>query len=187
MNATVVMWLVKAAGAAALLALAAVGVRSCQEHYRGEGRDEVQRRWDADRTEQARTAERARANRSEDERAKETTMARGAEENARAQAKRDEAVASRDAGVQRSLDGMRGAIARADGDSAARRAAGTCPAASAEADEAATARALLGACTGRYRELDKEAAELASQVIGLQDHIMVVQPEAAQLLDGGAP
>lgn len=187
MNAAAVMWLIKAAGAAALLALAAVGVRSCQEHYRDQGREQVQQRWDADRAEQARTAERARANRSEEERAKELTMARGAEENARAQTKRDDAVARRDVGVQRSLDGMRGAIARADTSSAGRRAASTCPAASAEADEAATARALLGACAGRYRELDREAAELASQVIGLQDHIVVLQPEAAQLLEGEAP
>lgn len=187
MSAAAWIWVAKLVGAAALLALGAAGVRGCQEHYRGQGRDEVQARWDAERREQARMAEAARAQRERAEREKEQTMARAAEENARVQTEREEAVARGDAGVQRSADGLRGAIAGRDAASRARRAASTCPTADAEADEAATARALLGACTGEYRELAKDAAALATQVIGLQDHIVVVQPEAAPLLAEEAP
>ena len=75
-----------------------------------------------------------------------------------------------------------GTIARLDSASRSRRAEGSCPAAEREADEAQTARGLLGACVGRYRELGQAAGELAGQVTGLQDHVVVVQPEAAQLL-----
>ena len=187
MSAAAWIWIAKLVGAAALLALVVAGVRGCQEHYRGQGRDEVQARWDTERREQDRMAAAARAQRERTEREKEQTMARGAEENARVQIQREEAVARGDAGVQRSADGLRGTIARQDADSRARRAASTCPAADVEADEAATARALLGACTGEYRELAKDAAALATQVMGLQDHIVVVQPEAAALLVEEAP
>lgn len=164
---------------AGLVALATTGVRSCQEHYRGQGRGEVQAAWDAERLEQRRMAETARANREREERTKEQTMARGAEENERVQIQREETTVRHDTRGQRSVDGLRGAIASADAGSSARRAAGTCPTAEAEAHEAATARALLGTCSGRYRELAKDAADLADQVTGLQDHILLVQPEAA--------
>ena len=182
MSAAAWIWVAKLVGGAALLALAVAGVRGCQEHYRGQGRDEVQTQWSAERREQARLAEAAHAQREREQREKEHTMARAAEENARVQTEREEAVARGAAGVQRSADGLRSTIAGRDAASRARRAAGTCPAASTEADEAATARALLGACTGEYRELAHDAAALATQVMGLQDHVLVLQPEAAALV-----
>ena len=182
MNAAAWLLAAKLIGAAALLAAGAAGVRGCQEHYRSQGRDEVQARWDDERRENARIAAAARAAHERTQRAKEQTMARAAEENARVQMQREQAVAHGAAGVQRSADGLRDAIAQHDAASRSRGAAGTCPAASAEADEAATARALLGACAGEYRELAQDAASLAVQVRGLQDHIVAVQPEAAPLL-----
>ena len=97
--------------------------------------------------------------------------------------KRDQDLQRRSADLQRSDDGMRGAITSANSASTGRRAAGTCPAADAEADDAATARALLGTCTGRYRAMAEDAAGLATQVTDLQDHVVVVQPEAAALLE----
>ena len=74
MSAAAWIWIAKLVAAAALLALVVAGVRGCQEHYRGQGRDEVQGRWDADRREQARMAEAARAQRERAEREKEQTM-----------------------------------------------------------------------------------------------------------------
>lgn len=187
MSAATWSFLAKALLIAGLAALVATGVRSCQEHYRQQGRAEVQGAWDADRNEQRRMQEMARANRERDERAKEQTMARKGEENERGQVQREEITVRNDARLQRSADGLRNAIASVDASSAARRAASACSAAHAEADEAATARALLAACAGRYRELAKDAADLADQVTGLQDHILLLQPEAGQLQGETAP
>ncbi|GKS97000.1 hypothetical protein [Acidovorax sp. SUPP2825] len=187
MTASSWVLIAKLLGTAALLSLAVTGVRSCQEHYRDQGRQQVQAAWDTDRQEQRRVAESARAARERDERTKEQNMALGAEENVRVQVQREESTVRRDAGLQRSADGMHSTIARADTDSHARRAASSCPAADAEAHEAATARGLLGACTGRYRQLAKSAADLADQVTGLQDHVLLLQPEAAALVGGETP
>ena len=175
---TAAAWAVvaKAIAAGVLAGVLALGVTRCQEHYRDQGRTEVQDKWDAAKREDQRLAEKARSAKQTAERGKEQGMARKAEENARAQAKRDQ-------DLQRSDDGMRSTIAGADAGSAARRAAGSCAAADAEAHDAATARALLGTCTGRYRAMAEDAAGLATQVTDLQDHVVVVQPEAAALLE----
>ena len=45
MNAAAWLLAAKLIGAAALLAAGAAGVRGCQEHYRSQGRDEVQARY----------------------------------------------------------------------------------------------------------------------------------------------
>ncbi len=183
MNAAAWLIVAKVVGVALLVGAVVTGVRSCQEHYRDEGRTEVQSKWDNAKREDQRLAEKARSAKQTAERGKEQGMARKAEENARAQAKRDQDLQRRSADLQRSDDGMRGAITSANSASTGRRAAGTCPAADAEADDAATARALLGTCTGRYRAMAEDAAGLATQVTDLQDHVVVVQPEAAALLE----
>ena len=182
---TAAAWAVvaKAIAAGVLAGVLALGVTRCQEHYRDQGRTEVQDKWDAAKREDQRLAEKARSAKQTAERGKEQGMARKDEENARAQAKRDQDLQRRSADLQRSDDGMRGAITSANSASTGRRAAGTCPAADAEADDAATARALLGTCTGRYRAMAEDAAGLATQVTDLQDHVVVVQPEAAALLE----
>ena len=114
-------------------------------------------------------------------------MARAAEEKNREAFRREEILLDRALAAERSADGLRGTIARLDSASRSRRAEGSCPAAEREADEAAAARGVLGACAVRYRELAAEAGQLASQVVGLQDHVVVVQPEAAALIEGAAP
>lgn len=174
-------WLLvgKLVGAAALLGAATLGVRGLQEHYREQGRTEINAKW----AEAKRLDEKARAEKERGERAKEQGMARKAEENARAQLKRDQGLQLGAAAVQRSADGLHGDIASVDGQSNARRNAGTCAAADAEAHEAATARALLGTCSDRYRAMAQDAAGNAAQVNDLQDHLVVVQPEAAALLE----
>ena len=186
---TAAAWAVvaKAIAAGVLAGVLALGVTRCQEHYRDQGRTEVQAKWDKAKAEDERLAANARAAKQASARAEEQQKARKAEENARAQHKRDQALAAGNAGVQRSADGLRGDVAAADGHSSARRAAGTCAAADAEAHEAATARALLGTCSDRYRAVAKDAAELAAAVNDLQDHVIVVQPEAAALLEEAAP
>ena len=183
MNAAAWLIVAKVVGVALLVGAVVTGVRSCQEHYRDEGRTEVQSKWDNVKREDQRLAEKARSAKQTAERGKEQGMARKAEENARAQAKRDQGLQRLAADKQRSDDGMRSTIAGADAGSAARRAAGSCAAADAEAHDAATARALLGTCTGRYRAMAEDAAGLATQVTDLQDHVVVVQPEAAALLE----
>ena len=173
--------------AAALLALAALGIRGCQEQYREQGRAEVRADWA--KADQARKVQEGQAliARQQAERADEQRMARRAEENDLAQTKREQALRERAAAADRAVAGLRGTVAKLNADSAARRAQGSCPAAEREAHDAATARGLLGACAGRYSELGRRADELAARVIGLQDHIVTVQPEAAALLQAEPP
>lgn len=176
------MWAVKIMAALALLATAALGVRSCQEHYREQGRVEVRQQWiEADKARDLRETAETLA-REKSERAKEQRQTQEAEANALSAIKREAALRDRLAAIVRSHDGLQRELARASAASDERRAAGTCAAADAEADAAATARGLLGACADRYRSMAADAAGLAEQVIGLQDHVTVVQPEARALL-----
>ena len=116
------------------------------------------------------------------ERAEEQRMAREKEKKDHEQAQREKRLLDRADAAERTADGLRGTIARLDTESRARRAEGTCAAAEREADAAATARELLSTCAGRYTAMAAEAGGLANQVMGLQDHVVVVQPEAAALL-----
>lgn len=176
------IWAVKII-AGLLLAVALVqGVTSCQEHFREQGRVEVRTQWiDADKTREL--AERQDAiERQRAEREKEQAMARAAEENARETQLREEHLRGSIVDLQRRNGRLREQLAGLDAASRERRGAGTCAAADAEADEAATARGLLGACADRYQSMAADAAGLASQVIGLQEHVVLLQPEAAALL-----
>lgn len=170
----------------ALMAMLALGITSCKEGLREQGREQVRAEWiKADMArisaERAALIEQQRA-----EREKEQRMAKAAEENAREQTQRDEALRVRASAAERAAAGLRRALATANVISAQQRAergaSGTCPAADAEADAAATARTLLGRCADRYRAVGARAAGLAGQVIGLQEHVLVLQPEAAALL-----
>ena len=116
------------------------------------------------------------------ERAEQQRMAREKEKKDHEQAQREKRLLDRADAAERTADGLRGTIARLDTESRARRAEGTCAAAEREADAAATARELLSTCAGRYTAMAAEAGGLANQVMGLQDHVVVVQPEAAALL-----
>ncbi len=176
------LMLMKALAGLAVAAMVLLGVRNCTEGLREQGRVEVRAQWiDADKTrelaESQNTIERQRA-----ERDKEQTMAKEAETHALAATKREAVLRDQLAAIVRSHGGLQRELARADADSAQRRAAGTCPAADAEADAAAAARGLFGACADRYRSMAADAAGLASQVVGLQDHVLVLQPDARALL-----
>ena len=149
---------------------------------RDEGRAEVREQWAQADAQRELKERQALINRQNTEREKERRMARQAEEKEREQVQREEGLRQRALAAERTADGLRGTVARRDADSRARRAAGTCAAAEREADDAATARELLGACAGRYAGVAAEAGRLAAQVMGLQDHIVVVQPDAAALL-----
>ena len=181
---TPALWLLigKVVGVLLLAAAVTQGVRSCQEGLREEGRVEVRGKWIAADNQRKADKREALITKQKAERNEEQRMALAAEEKNREAFRREEILLDRALAAERSADGLRGTIARLDSASRSRRAEGSCPAAEREADEAQTARGLLGACVGRYRELGQAAGELASQVTGLQDHVVVVQPEAAQLL-----
>lgn len=179
--------LAKLLGAAALLAIAALTVQRWQEHYRAEGRDEVRAEWQAADTKRLADERQAVIAKQTADRAEEQRMAKAKEEKDREALDREKTLRERADRAERAADGMRNTIARLDAASRAERGAATCPAAEREADAAATARGLLGACTDRYRGLAGEAGALADQVVGLQDHVVVVQPEAAALLEDAAP
>lgn len=173
---------IKLIGAVALLGAVALGLRNCAEGLREEGRMEVRAEWIAADNQRKAEERKALIDRQRNERAEEQRMARAAEEKDREQTHRENVLRRRADAAERTADGLRDTIAQRDAESRDRRAQGTCAAAEREADDAATARGLLGACAGRYTELAAEAGRLADQVIGLQDHIVVVQPEAAALL-----
>lgn len=175
-------WLINLAAGLALAAVATFGVTSCQEHYREQGRVAVRAEWiEADKARELAESQAALA-RDKAEREKEQTMTKEAETHALQATKREAALRDQLAAVVRSNDGLQRELARADAASGERRAAGTCPAADAEADAAAAARGVLGACADRYRAMAADAAGLAEQVVGLQDHVVVVQPAARALL-----
>ena len=178
-------WLLvaKVVGVVAVVGLVLWGVRGCQEHYRDQGRAEVQKDWDDAKREDQRIAEKARGEKERTERAKEQKMAKAAERNNHVQVQRERTLHDRAVAAESERDGLLGTVAQRNADSAARRAEGTCAAAEREAYDAATARGLLGTCAGRYSAMAKAAGELAGQVMGLQDHIVVVQPEAAAMLE----
>ena len=182
---TAAAWAVvaKAIAAGVLAGVLALGVTRCQEHYRDQGRTEVQKDWDDAKREDQRIAEKARGEKERTERAKEQKMAKAAERNNHVQVQRERTLHDRAVAAESERDGLLGTVAQRNADSAARRAEGTCAAAEREAYDAATARGLLGTCAGRYSEMAKGAGELAGQVMGLQDHIVVVQPEAAAMLE----
>ena len=183
---TAALWLLaKALAAAALVGALLLGVRSCQEYYREQGREEVRTEWSSADNQRELEERQAVIDKQRAERAEEQRMARAAEEKDREQTHRENVLRRRADAAERTADGLRGTIARLDTESRARRAEGTCAAAEREADAAATARELLSTCAGRYTAMAAEAGGLANQVMGLQDHVVVVQPEAAALLRQG--
>lgn len=180
---TAALWvLAKALAAAALVGALLLGVRSCQEYYRVQGREEVRTEWSSADNQRELEEREAVIDKQRAERAEEQRMAREKEKKDHEQAQREKRLLDRADAAERTADGLRGTIARLDTESRARRAEGTCAAAEREADAAATARELLSTCAGRYTAMAAEAGGLANQVMGLQDHVVVVQPEAAALL-----
>ena len=180
---TAALWLLaKALAAAALVGALLLGVRSCQEHYREQGREEVRTEWSSADNQRELEEREAVIDKQRAERAEEQRMAREKEKKDHEQAQREKRLLDRADTAERTADGLRGTIARLDTESRARRAEGTCAAAEREADAAATARELLSTCAGRYTAMAAEAGGLANQVMGLQDHVVVVQPQAAALL-----
>ena len=180
---TAALWLLaKALAAAALVGALLLGVRSCQEYYREQGREEVRTEWSSADNQRELEERQAVIDKQRAERAEEQRMAREKEKKDHEQAQREKRLLDRADAAERTADGLRGTIARLDTESRARRAEGTCAAAEREADAAATARELLSTCAGRYTAMAAEAGGLANQVMGLQDHVVVVQPEAAALL-----
>lgn len=160
------------------------GTNALTEHYRAQGRAEVQAKWDAANLKQERDHAKAVAESEIQERAKERAAQVASEENARAAAQREAVLRSRAADLDRSVDGLRRELAATDRAFAAYRAARPDAAALSESDAAAAgARELLGQCAGRYAGMAESAAGLADQVIGLQAHVLVIQPEAARLME----
>lgn len=179
------LWWLKLIGAVALLGAVALGLRNCAEGLREEGRMEVRAEWIAADNQRELEERQAVIDKQRAERAEEQRMAREKEKKDHEQAQREKRLLDRADAAERTADGLRGTIARLDTESRARRAEGTCAAAEREADAAATARELLSTCAGRYTAMAAEAGGLANQVMGLQDHVVVVQPEAAALLRQG--
>ena len=183
---TAALWLLaKALAAAALVGALLLGVRSCQEYYREQGREEVRTEWSSADNQRELEEREAVIDKQRAERAEEQRMAREKVKKDHEQAQREKRLLDRAVAAEHTADGLRGTIARLDTESRARRAEGTCAAAEREADAAATARELLSTCAGRYTAMAAEAGGLANQVMGLQDHVVVVQPEAAALLRQG--
>lgn len=170
-------------GVAAVLGAATLGVRGCAEGLREQGRVEVREQWlDADKARDARETAAALA-REREQRAREQRQTMEFEKNVLAATKREAALRDRLASIVRSHDGLQRELARESAASSERRSAGTCAAADAEADAAQRARGVVAACADRYRAVAADASRLASQVVGLQEHVIVLQPEAAALLE----
>lgn len=116
------MWAVKIMAALALLATAALGVRSCQEHYRDEGRVQVRTEWiEAGKARELRETAETLA-REKSERAKEQRQTQEAEANALQASKREAVLRDRLAAIVRSHDGLQRELARANAASGERRA-----------------------------------------------------------------
>lgn len=163
------------------------GVSAYNAHYIDQGRADVQAKWDAAEKTRVAAEQKAMLERQQEERAKEQAMQRAHEQQEVERAQREQALENRAAALQRTNDGLRGTIARLDAASRERRAASASAAADVEADAAARARELLASCADEYRGMAASAAGLANQVIGLQEHIVIIQPEAAALLHAEAP
>lgn len=176
--------LIRAALALAVALSGFVGWGAIASHYIDQGRAEVQQRWDKAVLQQERDHGKAIAQQTEKERATEQAAQKAAEQSLQEAARRDAARDRRVADLRRAADGLRRELAAADAAHAAYRAARPDAAAGAALDAtAARARELFGACAGRYASVAASAAGLASQVMGLQDHLIIVQPEAAALLE----
>lgn len=163
--------------------VAYAGALAYNEHYRAQGRAEVQAQWDAAEARRTAQEQRLAAEREQAERHKEQVMQRQHEQKEAQRVKSQQDLQSRIADLEQRNRGLLDAIAARDAASHAQRATGTCAAAESEAHAAAQARNLLAACATRYGVMAADAAGLAGQVIGLQDHITIVQPAAAQLLE----
>lgn len=179
-----VLWL-KVLAAVAAAVMLALAFNAWTERLREQGRGEVRAQWVAADKQRQADVQAAALVRERAERAKELRMQQEKEDaNVQAQ-KREVVLRGRVAELQRSTDGLRQQLAAHDADSRDRRAAGTCAVADAEADEAARARGLFRRCTARYAAMAERAADLADQVMGLQDHVLMLQPGAGALMTTG--
>lgn len=161
------------------------GMRGLINHYIDQGRTEVRAQWSAHIIEQERDHATAIAKQQEKQREKEQAAQNEADANSAEIAKRLQSLQANNDDLQRALDGLQRELAAADTvlDAYRRTYPDADAPASARADAASSVtRQLFGQCAQRYAGLAKSAADRASQVIGLQDHLMIVQPETALLL-----
>lgn len=165
---------------AVLLAALGLAWRAAATHYTNQGRAQVQARWDAAVRQQERDHARATAAAQERERRAEQQAQAAADDNARRIAARETALRGHAAGLERDLERLRHELAAADAAFAGFRASRADASAAAGADAAAAgARELFRQCAGRYAGMAANAAGLAAQVTGLQDHLRIVLPAAA--------
>lgn len=153
------------------------GYRAWSQHYVRKGVQQERAVWQSKEEKRQKAEADARLAAEQKARAEETRKAKESERVAQEQAQREAQLrAAADAAARRvgSLQHTIQTLNERD----RRRNLSAHPDAAALADEAARARELLGQCSGRYTAVAANAAEHAAQVIGLQDYITAINPDA---------
>ena len=163
--------------AAAVCVALYFGYQAWAQHYVRKGVQQERAAWQDRETKRLKEEAEARLAAEQKARAEETRKAKETDRVAQEQAQREAHLrAAADAATRRvgSLQHTIQALNERD----RRRNLSAHPDAAALADEAARARELLGQCSGRYTAVAANAAEHAAQVIGLQDYITAINPDA---------
>lgn len=160
-------WIRLAIYAAIVAAIVAAGV-AVRSHLIGVGEARVQAKWDKQKKNDAdlalQLAQRAAAD--------QAIRYRNAERTADEDHRREQARLERLASVQRTVAGLRGAIAKLDADDLS--AAAADPRVAAVARRAIAARRLLERCAERYTSLAGRAERIRDQAAGLRDFALNV-------------
>ena len=119
---TAALWLLaKALAAAALVGALLLGVRSCQEYYREQGREEVRTEWSSADNQRELEEREAVIDKQRAERAEEQRMAREKVKKDHEQAQREKRLLDRAVAAEHTADGLRDTIAQRDAESTARK------------------------------------------------------------------
>lgn len=153
---------------AAMVAAAVAVAAAVRAHWIGVGEARVQARWDLQKKADADLALQLHAKRASEQ----DLINRNAERTAHEDHRREQARLQRLADAQRTVDGLRDAIAKLDADDLS--AAAADPRVAAIAERAIAGRRLLARCAARHTELAGRAQRIRDQAAGLQDFALNV-------------
>ena len=169
--------LIGAAITAAICAALYFGYQAWAQHYVRKGVQQERAAWQERETKRLKAEAEARLAAEQKARAEETRKAKETDRVAKEQAQREAHLRAAADTATRRVGSLQHTI-QALNERDRRRNLSAHPDAAALADEAARARELLGQCSGRYTAVAANAAEHAAQVIGLQDYITAINPDA---------
>ena len=172
--------LIGAAIATAVSAALYFGYQAWAQHYVNKGAQQERSVWQSKEDKRQKAETQARLAAEQKARAEETRKAKENDRVAQEQALREAQLRAAADMAHRRLGSLQHTI-HALNERDRRRAMSAQSDAVALADEAARARGLLGQCSGRYAAVAASASEHAAQVIGLQDYIVAVNPDAQPL------